>query len=97
MTTKHTPEPWIVNPKRGTVDDKNGEMICSVRGEGNLHPAFEGGANARLIAAAPELLKYAEQMANLAEHYEPKNGFKREEARALAAARAVIAKATGGA
>ena len=60
MNTKHTPGPWNVSPsaKASTltrVFDETGKLVASANGPG----LFEGGeaeANARLIAAAPDLL-----------------------------------------
>ena len=50
MEHKHTPGPWSIN---GNKIDGNGYHIVSV----NSHRTSEGEANARLIAAAPELLE----------------------------------------
>lgn len=48
-TVQHTPGPWTMN---GPTLRGNGYNIGSV----NSHRTSEGAANARLIAAAPELL-----------------------------------------
>ena len=50
MEHKHTPGPWSIN---GNKIDGNGYHIVSV----NSHRTSDGEANARLIAAAPELLE----------------------------------------
>ena len=48
--SKHTPRPWVMD---GPTLKGNGYNIGSV----NSHRTTEGSANARLIAAAPELLE----------------------------------------
>ena len=62
MTAKHTPGPWHLG-KEGyyfqSVRDQNEHITADVnitRSDG------EGGANARLIAAAPDLLAALESM-----------------------------------
>jgi hypothetical protein len=52
--SKCTPGPWEVsdNPRETTIVGKNGSFICEVQ----THLLEEELANARLIAAAPELL-----------------------------------------
>jgi hypothetical protein len=72
MNTKHTPAPWTVN----TTDYTNGIGIeCVVNGIGHTvctdqfcypdfqqHGSEEKLANAKLIAAAPELLEALESL-----------------------------------
>ena len=94
METKHTPGPWILHPTAhhpavrsiGTPDT-GPRRICTV-GTMNGNPVDK--ANARLIAAAPELL---EALQNIIESVDKGN------AAILcplaAAARSAIAKATG--
>ena len=57
--TKHTPGPWTV---RLVVDDAASETAYRVeplaKGD-RIEQATEENANARLIAAAPELLEFA--------------------------------------
>jgi hypothetical protein len=66
MSTKHTPGPWAVLSDTGAVGVAVGEwkMTASVYGD---HPECEPderlAANARLIAAAPDLLDIAETIA----------------------------------
>lgn len=70
MKTKHTPGPWRIEDKRSrgrTLISGDGWMrLCDVYTvmEGCREPCPEGVANARLIAAAPDLLaalqKYVE-------------------------------------
>ena len=57
---EHTPGPWHVDIKRGTVLSAD-EDIVAVMGS-NVEGA--PGANARLIAAAPALLKALENLYN---------------------------------
>ncbi len=64
---KHTPGPWSCSVCAGPDDDRthvsdsNDRLICFVEGHYNgsrslLEDRTEDGANARLMAAAPELL-----------------------------------------
>lgn len=62
-TTKHTPGPWIVDENNATIfaNDSRWEdptAICKV----DTLPGEETDANARLIAAAPELLEALESL-----------------------------------
>ena len=53
---KFTPPPWRAPDKgnlRGAVVDKDGKMVCDPSGAGRHEDEAE--ANARLIAAAPEM------------------------------------------
>jgi hypothetical protein len=59
--TKHTPGPWVVGDDLGASHDtvwsgRDDSMICSAAFHGREMTA----ANARLIAAAPDLLAVAE-------------------------------------
>jgi hypothetical protein len=93
MSTKHTPGPWFyyVTPSGvrykvhgPTVD----YFICDVKGSNDL-------ANARLIAAAPELLEALEKLADQAasnNDYDSDRGLQA----AVEQARTIISKATGG-
>jgi len=89
--TQHTPGPWFVTPDGAAVYEKDGfgyrgETVCRLVG----HPFTT--ANARLIAAAPDLLDaLAEMLADADTLQEPY----RNEA-ICERARAAIAKATGG-
>lgn len=61
MKTMHTPGPWTLGPGR-TIATESGEFFISYGSErGTGAPLFRGGfdvldRNARLVAAAPELL-----------------------------------------
>lgn len=68
MTTQHTPGPWVIN--RGDYSDTASigssdwwglaEVFIRLEGDTKDHPA--GLANARLIAAAPDLLEALERV-----------------------------------
>ena len=86
MSEKHTPGPWTVSETRHSYD-------TVIRGPKNEPIALaliagytkqEGQSNARLIAAAPELLEALQMLLEF-----PNTG------PATSAARAAIAKATG--
>jgi len=82
--SEHTPGPWI-------IDSDDGDIIEVVSGDyfiadvHRLEPKDEWRANARLIAAAPELLEALEELVDL---YEYEDNVSRD-------ARAAIAKARG--
>ena len=62
MNTKHTPAPWTVNPKAKT-NIRHGNLTianCSSTHDGSREE--EEIANAKLIAAAPELLGALEEL-----------------------------------
>ncbi len=66
MTDKHTPGPWTAehHPKGGygvKTSDFHHWRVAEVMMDGSLD-ATEAHANARLIAAAPELLNVAEMI-----------------------------------
>lgn len=102
MKTKHTPGPWAVD-----INTNHAHEAETVRGADNVRIAatykihdqrddkkaayFEARANARLIAAAPELLRALEFAKNEL-HYHPAT----RNSEALEVVRAAIAKATGG-
>jgi len=57
--TKHTPGPWVVDPavRQGfTVYAPKEGFIVGTQDEEGRYGAIESEANARLIAAAPDLL-----------------------------------------
>lgn len=64
MNTKHTPGPWHVGRKQNHGGTTSAERIVSEDGEAicaELSWHDDGEANARLIAAAPELLEMLER------------------------------------
>jgi hypothetical protein len=98
MNTKHTPGPWINNGRIGPSDSRllisanphrpHKDVGREIAITSHEDPDIEL-ANARLIAAAPDLLAALEEMAK---DYLIQNNF--HEDRNTAAARAAIAKAT---
>ena len=97
MTSKHTPGPWYWSHDYKTCDGRatwsligsDGYGILSCDGEENSPQGLNDGANARLIAAAPELLEALKAV--LANSLDSKGL-----ADAHKQARDAIAKATGG-
>ena len=90
MSTQHTPGPWLTNESTEHWGRVN-VTVCAAFTANEIATAWQGTtevnrANARLIAAAPELLMALIQMLDA---YEIPSV--RQQARAL------IAKATGGA
>jgi hypothetical protein len=83
MNTKHTPGPWrtdVSDPAFVNYDVRTDDtIICTM---GIEMPTEEEAANARLIAAAPELLEALEDLVNM------------WSAANMVKARAAIAKAT---
>ena len=87
---KHTQGPWVVDPavRQGfTVYAPKEGFIVGTQDEEGRYGAIESEANARLIAAAPDLLALAERIARLPEHG--------HYLALIDEARAAIAKATG--
>jgi len=92
MTSKHTPGPWSIDGEGTNAMVRGADLtIVAVRHRltGQTHEA-----NARLIAAAPELLEALEDLVYLAEAAMREVGEYDIEAE-LADARAAIAKARG--
>jgi len=92
----HTPGPWYLNP-RGWVVQSTGDIVT------RIECSYNKEANARLIAAAPELLEALEGVEELAEgaikllrQLDMETGRIAAEC-VLRNARAAIAKAKGGA
>ena len=87
--TKHTPGPWVTDPRYfGNVycDDATGSLVAKCgRFEFVSRPAEELAANTRLIAAAPDLLAALEAMVEFYDSDGLENG-------AAEQARAAIAK-----
>ncbi len=92
---KHTPGPWIVEQVSGAIEVCNEETLFTVARCGIGNGVSE--ANARLIAAAPELLAALERTADVLEYYNENKGPTRDSALCdlFAIARAAIAKAKG--
>lgn len=93
--SKHTPGPWYV----GRKDENTGEIEVNSDGRPYVCLVFPGAiddvtpANARLIAAAPDLLAELEMLSNVVEGC-GMAAMPEVECR-LVFARAAIAKATG--
>jgi hypothetical protein len=88
MSSKHTPGPWAATNDRVYAD---GVPICALSwGTGSV-PGSESHANARLIAAAPELLDRLKRLVGIDWS---KGGLAHDDA--LMQARAAIAAAEGG-
>lgn len=91
--SKHTPGPWFVDHKSPFLvragDDIDGRHIAHI-GPANYTPRFDvDEPNARLIAAAPDLLEALEHMLNVC----PAIDSSGEEARGKALA--IVARAKG--
>jgi hypothetical protein len=84
LKPQHTPGPWVVGPNGDTVNVPGKTRIAEI----SAQPDWQWTANARLIAAAPELLK---ALQNMLDFFEPTD----RRSRACEAARAAIAKAVG--
>ena len=99
MSTKHTPGPWDVrkssNPKNGTA----WRDIVSLGGD--FGPSYVGEAldvDARLIAAAPDLLAALEEIMGFSPSFiDGRTHYVKitPSAKSIRQARAAIAKATG--
>lgn len=85
MSGQHTPGNWFVEGGGMTVSSETGYMIANMAVIGSPQPWDIHAANARLIAAAPELLDAFKEMVRMAEN-EGWEGFDK--------AKAIIAKAT---
>ena len=103
MKTKHTPGPWMVHtydvnlgPYNKALDvGTSGRAVAKVIGEfENPKVGDQARANARLIAAAPELLEALEAVTRRLEHVLHKNGISALPTD-IKNARAAIAKARG--
>jgi hypothetical protein len=60
----HTPGPWEIHhygDNEGDIHGSNGTLVCMMR-EGDTAPDQDWSADARLIAAAPELLAALKRM-----------------------------------
>lgn len=112
MSGQHTPGPWIVHsdPKDSRwplvmAGSSAGRIVANVNPEScpdtTSAPAFvqmPASANARLIAAVPDLLEAANAFSELARERELELGcLSPEMARVVRQTRAAIAKATGAA
>ena len=108
MSARHTPGPWILTTEatevegvnvRFSIDSHTHISICGGQSQEHMKDAIyedECRANARLIAAAPELLEALKQAeAALARCFGAHKAEEGDRHRALATCRAARAKATG--
>lgn len=95
MTAKHTPGPWFVNGPWLIQADTPHELPRYVAEIKKPHGVStnEREANARLIAAAPELLAALE---GILYHFVPEQGNLKVEQEMIKSAHAAIAKAKEG-
>lgn len=84
---QHTPGPWKVVTFGMVVESADGVRVCETH-------ATDREANARLIAAAPELLEALESVTRCLQWHNEQHGVGMDEA-AIAKAVAAIAKASG--
>ena len=95
--SKHTPGPWSANGKANEADyvvrDQNGHALASVFLPTNV---LEAEANARLIAAAPDLLEALQGIVAADFESVPRTAVYRAVKLLQDEARAAIAKAEGG-
>lgn len=98
--TQHTPGPWVAcdwgyivaDDPTGRHEDIYIAEVCREDDEGRIVPPIEQQANARLIAAAPDLLAALQGLAWAVSGIEY---VETEYAEQIADARAAIAKAQG--
>ena len=98
---KYTPAPWhyTTTPQPNgcpIIGNERGLMVAMLAHSVNHHDQREEAeANARLIAAAPELLEVVEMAAGISLHTIPNSECKCSQCEMVKAARAAIFKATG--
>lgn len=90
MKTKHTPAPWAV------TSNANNQLSCFIHGaESELISIVDNEANAKLIAAAPELLQALKHLLNTCNEQLTEDCLENEDvAEALQNAENIIKKAT---
>ena len=88
MTTKHTPGPWHLSASKACIWHQDHGRICTPP---NHAQVWNWEPNARLIAAAPELLAALEALLDMDVAYQ--RGPRVQDA--VAVARTAIAKAKG--
>jgi len=106
MTYNHTPGPWLVWDSKGTAridhttgvyrqPDSDDERIIALCDQDLLLSSDEQLANARLIAAAPELLEALEELDRLLDYTKSGAFSHYDRAKCVVVARTAIAKACG--
>ena len=90
--SKHTPGPWKVSSSGNDIENAYGAGVCA------LYADESSEANARLIAAAPELLEALERLvaANADLNERTGNGLPHPTHPAITISLDAIAKAEGG-
>jgi hypothetical protein len=95
LIAKHTPGPWFAVGYQVEIESETVADICTTNanlfGQGGLHDDARAMANARLIAAAPEMLRLLKVAYDCLEA----SNFDGEDDEVLAAIRAAIADAKG--
>jgi hypothetical protein len=94
MSDQHSPGPWLYTAPDSFVHMQYGSWLICKRPPKIQCTPKQWQANARLIAAAPDLLKALQAYVADCKSFDPDDLFAGE---TLIAARAAIAKATGGA
>lgn len=91
--SKHTPGPWQVRPSTNEITnaDHGSLPFAIVAGYTLIGATYENGKDARLIAAAPELLEALLEYKRLYEEVQPAGGWQG----VYEAGNAAIAKAIG--
>ena len=91
---KHTAGPWLIGENRYDYDliirSANNDPVCSVIYAG--YSKTEARANARLIAAAPDLVEALKEMCSYTAELNPNQGFDGLDHFAVNKAQAAIAK-----
>lgn len=94
---KHTPGPWTIAAdiyeERFGIGGRDGVVVCAPFLRSGPKVGVHGLANARLIAAAPELLEALSELADLME--DVRTGEYKPDSFTTQPARAAIAKAQG--
>lgn len=92
-TQGHTKGPWEIGQGLETIENMDGEAICNMHSSTAFQIGLDLEANARLIAAAPELLEAVrEYLALLKSDYMGSKGWLSPEGPRI---EALIAKAEG--
>ena len=94
---KHTPAPWTNLPRMQCIpicgQDEVGISLGFINSS-NTERTAEGKANAKLIAAAPDLLEALERISKMHDHEKPSFELAQLMYEAACIARSAIAKAT---
>jgi hypothetical protein len=94
MTGQHTPGPWFAVGYQVEIESETVADICTTNanlfGQGGLHDDARAMANARLIAAAPDLLAALEDIVQASDANDGDSLMN-----AIQAAQTIIAKAKG--